>query len=1142
MKRAFLLAVLAALLPASRASSEADGPLYRLPPGFSPPSSRDFDDPEGLVERSIRAIVERASVWERTTARRTLGAVGDPGLPAIVDALGSAGRRARRDLIAAVAEMTEPASFGLLVAAARDPSWAVREKAAFGLGIRRRAEALAPLVPLLEDPVWKVRQSTITALRRLAATVPGVETGPVLDLLAARLVDRDREVRRTAAWALLRHGHEASLPRAFAVLWTGPRKSRPEAIRALPVIESPPVLGILEQVMREPDAVLAFTAAERYAAIRGLAVLEIPGMRVRLRDELLKPTGPIEPAIGVVRRLRADALPFLRETLERRGRDLTRYRPGAGDRSTKARRILNLMASVAGPDAVPEFRRIIDEAVESAHDSHLLSQAIEVGRLSFPKALEESFRRCYVERKGIFFSTQAKLLKALASTDPAGTAPLLAEAAASATLDLHYAVLDVVNSLGPRCDRKGLLEAVLRSSRNSGLLEKALPQAGQILGEEIEHLILPRLADPDLRIRRAAVDALTSRKSPENAARLKSLFRETAPEEDDEADTKQRKDELRKAIVTSLPFVDPEPDLGFLREALRAEEFTVRESAGRTLGRHPGEATAAAVLEALDREEDPSVRKALIRALAGCPGDDARTRIEQILADGRRADRIGVLSALATAKTPIPDVIREGACGEAWDANLRSLAATVMARRGDSADLDRLVETLTAGAPPEMEQVVLKELGDRRAVAQIPGLIALLPEGPLDEVDPGRGEFLLALVECLGKIGDPRAAGALQSLMAAARTAVAGSPGEVGGMSEDLLGMVAPALSRVDPEAALPDMLGLVLDPAMARLHWERGVVLSKESVKMLPPVRGACAGLQRVPDEALQKAVADALAAERRSGRLIELPQEYVWRVAEELASKSLRRPRKAAAARVREALVALPPRVTRLSCEAAEDVATRNAFFGTAAEMEEAAAHAGFLLDLDPGTGKSPADRRRTRDLLRALETAGRGARAGEAGDAAASVRLFDEAAGIDTAHTNIAWYLGWCGHLRGLPFEKVKEWTARAAALSANEPEASRWHVLDLVGVVLRRDGKPEQAEHYLEQALGPSLLKKSGLVALHLAIVRIDLEQLEDAEKPLLKACETDDNFWVAARSDPRLAPLRENGAVDRILEEARKVFD
>jgi len=323
-----------------------------------------------------------------------------------------------------------------------------------------------------------------------------------------------------------------------------------------------------------------------------------------LREELLRTTGPNRAAVGVLRQLRADALPFLRETLEMRGRDLTKHRPGAGDPSPRARRILSYMASVAGPKAVPEFQRIIEDSIRDSKDSFLLGQVIEVGRLSFPKPLEESFRKRYLDRRGILSSTRARLLKALAAVNPKATAPLLATAAESGSVELHYAVLETVFSLGPRCDRKGLLEGILRTSRSCRVLKQALPLAGQTLGEDVEHLILPRLEDPDLRIRKAAVEALTSRKCAENAARLRKLFRDMAATKEDDARTLERKDRLRHEIIKSLPHVAPEPDLTFLREALTAEEYAVREATGWTLARHPGVETATVVMEA-NRPEGP---------------------------------------------------------------------------------------------------------------------------------------------------------------------------------------------------------------------------------------------------------------------------------------------------------------------------------------------------------------------------------------------------------------------------------------------------------------------------------------------------------------------------------------------------------
>ena len=148
---------------------------------------------------------------------------------------------------------------------------------------------------------------------------------------------------------------------------------------------------------------------------------------------------------------------------------------------------------------------------------------------------------------------------------------------------------------------------------------------------------------------------------------------------------------------------------------------------------------------------------------------------------------------------------------------------------------------------------------------------------------------------------------------------------------------------------------------------------------------------------------------------------------------------------------------------------------------------------------------------------------------------------AADTDTTNVDVAWYLAWCGLTRGVDFEAVKAWTRRATALSASG-DSQRWTVLDLQGVVLRRDGQLAQAGTYLERAWESSRMAKSGMAAYHFAQALCELDRLPLARAVLLEALEKDDTYWANARREPIFKRLGTEDGVEQLIEDAKKTFD
>jgi hypothetical protein len=127
-------------------------------------------------KRDIAGIVDvlrRGSPRARRAAANTLIRLPDPrAVDALAEALGAGDPLLRRNAAIALGEIRdtgsgrESAAVGTgLVGALRDPDASVRAMAAASLGQSRPADALEPLLGLLEDDVPTVRRAAAVVLR-----------------------------------------------------------------------------------------------------------------------------------------------------------------------------------------------------------------------------------------------------------------------------------------------------------------------------------------------------------------------------------------------------------------------------------------------------------------------------------------------------------------------------------------------------------------------------------------------------------------------------------------------------------------------------------------------------------------------------------------------------------------------------------------------------------------------------------------------------------------------------------------------------------------------------------------------------------------------------------------------------------------
>ncbi len=220
------------------------------------------------IEELIAAVVGDSEV-ESFNAAYTLGEIGAPAVPALIDALmgkegtlrpadGPAparlsqyGRLAdeselearRRNVCYALSAVGAPA-VPALIEAAGHPQWWVRAAAVNALGEMGLAarEAVPTLSAALRDDSLIVQQQAAQALGM--ASQEGPEAVPAL---AATLQHEDAEVRRNVTLALLRIGRHAeeSVPALQRVLEDDDRYVRGKAVEVLYRLDTPKTQAIL---------------------------------------------------------------------------------------------------------------------------------------------------------------------------------------------------------------------------------------------------------------------------------------------------------------------------------------------------------------------------------------------------------------------------------------------------------------------------------------------------------------------------------------------------------------------------------------------------------------------------------------------------------------------------------------------------------------------------------------------------------------------------------------------------------------------------------------------------------------------------------------------------------------------------------
>lgn len=225
--------------------------------------------------RAVAPLIVMLRDQDRAVRQAAIGAltaIGEPSVPALGVCLSDVQLSVQEAASAVLASIADVRVLTPLVQALKSQDWIVRMHAAKALGRIKNAEAVEPLIPLLQDRVKAVREETTTALAAIGdAAIPALlaalthvewlirlhaiealgktkSTAAVEPLLFILFNDADSAIREDAIRAL----GEIGDGRAVEFLFTAMKEKglRPLAVEALGRIKDPRAVPVLMEVVR----------------------------------------------------------------------------------------------------------------------------------------------------------------------------------------------------------------------------------------------------------------------------------------------------------------------------------------------------------------------------------------------------------------------------------------------------------------------------------------------------------------------------------------------------------------------------------------------------------------------------------------------------------------------------------------------------------------------------------------------------------------------------------------------------------------------------------------------------------------------------------------------------------------------------
>lgn len=188
--------------------------------------------------------------------------IGEPAIPALMDALRDPSNVVRKDVARIIGQIGTLEAVPALIAALHDESPEVRKAVADALGQVRSVEAVPSLLVLLHDSEDSVRRTAIEALGQIG-------DASVVDDLVLALQDSSKTVRVFAVWSLGQIRDVRAIPSLVALLRSSDIQLRQAAAEVLKEIGDPSIEGELTDALQDENNDVRRMAARVLAHIRG---------------------------------------------------------------------------------------------------------------------------------------------------------------------------------------------------------------------------------------------------------------------------------------------------------------------------------------------------------------------------------------------------------------------------------------------------------------------------------------------------------------------------------------------------------------------------------------------------------------------------------------------------------------------------------------------------------------------------------------------------------------------------------------------------------------------------------------------------------------------------------------------------------
>jgi len=1186
------LAAAAAAAPAWAPAQEDEGgapPDYALPSGLPGPGA--LEEPlRSAVARAVRDALRPRSPWAARDGARVIAGVGPAAAAPAVEALRRADWFGRATLVRALGAMDAPALVPLLLQAAHDPAWAVREAAAEGLSRAADAESPPVLADLLRDGAWRVRRAAVEALRAraLRGTAGREAAGGALLPLAS---DPDRDVR-LAAWLALADLRE---PRARGVLRdalrdladrvrsTGPEDPPdpvyPFAVRILRGFAGAgpgdgETLDALLGIGEEPEHPLAGEALREWARAAGPEAARTPDALGRLVAVFVHPAADLDSRNAAEQALLASG-PGAADAL------LAAVAPPASaTRQPPAyaavRHALDLVVRLRG-DAAPEVLAALIR--DPALTPTVRTLAADFGRRAAARALGPVFREVLARGEGNP-GLDAMLVRGVAESGLEDAGEIVRRALVltgpdSPARPVRAAAAEAIASRPAFRDLATLVRAAAAET-DPDVLDRFLPALAAAAGDDAPAALAARLRDARAQVRRSAARALAGVPGPGSVrALLEAFAREDGADTrlpwhgDGEPDASARRqiEEARRAIATGVR----EAIVGCLRAAAGRDaaplllpllvdgDPDVRKAAADNLAALGDEAAAPGLAERAAAEPEGTVRARMLVALAAIGGPAADGAFEALLAGDDAGLRMAALEALGEEEGRIraraPAGVLRSATRPDGGPLERVAALRALGRERDPARTPLLLDLLAKAPDGEERRAILLSLGRTGDPAAAAPVAALLPRGDPARLDPDGLETAATALETLGEL---RAAEAVPPLAAtlerALPAALSGSGGRDAAASRQLAVLAVRALGRSRVPAAREVLVRAAFHPGFSRAaeaatadplrlrpprsEDERWIPALPEELRVLGTELAAA--LARWSDTDLLPSVRRRLDALREDGSAFAISEEWLSWLALTLGDPRGNRPYRprwwtkvALFAQVE----ANAPRATEADLEAAF-TAFRNeaALTGDYSAAERSLGRWRDLLRVH-----DPARAGREGPAIAGLERAVAGGirlRRGE-GDPAALVEAWEESGRDDrVARLGVDVLLDLGKH------------PAEAVALAERAVKSSPGYSLNLryLGEARLAAGDAAGAADALEAAMaehrrhGVEEARTAAWTLFHLGRALARLGEVEDALDALADGARRNDVVLEACLRHRDLAALREGGRLDEALAGAKRLFD